>query len=82
MLVVIESIGTGFDSECHAKGCVDVAKKINKIDRMYEAATIDEAKEIYESENENFEAESGEGAGYYWNEMVKIYPCATKKEEK
>ncbi len=78
-VVVIESIGTGFDSECHAAGCIDVVKKIKKVDRVYNADSIADAKRIYESDNANFEAESGPGAGYYWNEMVKVYPCAKEK---
>ena len=73
---------SGFDSECHAKGCSDVAKKIKYVDRVFYAASIEEAKEIYEDGNEDFEAEGGEGNGYYWNQDVKIYGCVKAAEDK
>jgi len=84
-VVVFEDINSGrsgFDSECHAKGCSDVAKKIKYVDRVYYAASIEEAKEIYESGNADFEEESGEGAGYYWDYHVKVYGCVKAAEDK
>jgi hypothetical protein len=74
-VIVFESRGTGFDVECHRADCKDVAKKIRFVDRIWEADSMEEAKADYESGNAEFEEESGEGAGYYWDQHVKFYPC-------
>jgi hypothetical protein len=81
-VVVIESHGSGFYHECHKAGCKDVAKKVGKADRQYVCESIAEAKAVYESDNDNFEAESGEGAGYYWDQHVKVFDCAKAAEDK
>ena len=78
-VVVIESIGTDFESEVHGEGCRDLVKKLPKVDRVFSAANLAEAKEIYEGDNEQFEAEGGPGNGYYFDEMVKVYDCAKER---
>ena len=75
---MIEARGSGFDMECHAADCKDLKKKWQYEDRKWFNESIEEAKEEYEGDNDQFEAESGEGAGYYWDSHVKVYPCAEK----
>jgi hypothetical protein len=78
-LGMVQSREAGFDMECHAADCKDLKKKWQYQDRKWFNESIEEAKDDYEGDNDQFEAESGEGAGYYWDYHVKVYPCAEKE---
>lgn len=72
----LEAVQGGYMHECHAKDCKDAVKKNSQFFDGYFADSIEDAILTYEANNEDFIAEGG--AGYDWNEMVKVFPCIAK----